>query len=274
MEKTSCKYFFFNKVNDDTPLGRLFNEVFNVLEIPRSISAPADTTVDGWENSEKSLLFYKMCLMEQYLHSIMDNLSKWQTLTEKYAKEFHYSWKYYALSNRIDLIKEFGGDDDDYNEDGSIRTDFSDEELINDTILSDLADPQTNSIFLSTTPMNCLTTCNLIVHLGANSIFDFFKNATGKPIRTYRKNEDGKFIQNDWIDDAMIKAEEELAHDHAATLLWSVLLFIYSLVCKVKELSKTEDNMIFFKKLPKLIDTIFNLKIPLLKLPDINNLDE
>jgi len=260
-------------VSDDTPLGRLFNEVFSALGMPRTISAPDTTTVDGWNNSEKALLFYEMCLIEKYLHSIMDNLVKWKHLTKKYANEFEYSWKFFALANRIDLINEFGGDENDYNEFGSVRTDFSDTELEDYTIVAELADVHTNSIFHSTNPMNCLTSCFMIEHSGANNIIDFFKKTTGKPIKTYRKDDDGELIENDWADEAMLKAHKELIHENIAALLWSVLIFVRALVNYVEKLPKTEDNKGFFVMLPTLIDKIFNLNVPLIELPKIDDVE-
>jgi hypothetical protein len=232
---------------------------------------PETTTDDGWNNTEQALMFYELCLMEQYLHSIIHNLTEWQALTTIYAGEFQYSWKYFALSNRMDLIKEYGGEDDDYNEDGSIRTNFSDEELITDTIVAELSDTHTKSIFHSTTPMDCLTMCNMLVFLGANCIIDFLKNSSGKPIKTFRKDDDGELIENDWMDEAMHKAAKELAHEDLATILWSVLLAVYALVLQVKDLPKTEDNKEFFMSLPKKIDHIFQLRIQPIKLPKIEN---
>ena len=274
MKDNPCKYRFFTKVDETTPLGKLFNKVFGVLKIPRGISAPETTTEDGWNNIGQALMFYELCLMEQYLHSIIHNLSEWQTLTKKYAGEFHYSWKYFALSNKMDLIKEYGGEDYDYNEDGSIRTDFCDEQLINETIVAELSDTHTKSIFHTTTPLNYLTMCNMIVYLGANCIIDFLKKSSGKPIKTYRKGDDDELIENDWMDEAMQKAANELAHEDLATIFWSALLAVYALVLQVKDLPKTEDNKEFFMSLPKKIDNIFQLRIQPLKLPKIETTED
>ena len=274
MKTDPCKYRFFTKVDASTPLGKMFNKVLSVLEIPRGISAPETTTEDGWNNTAQALMFYELCLMEQYLHSIIHNLTEWQMLTKKYAGEFHYSWKYFALSNRMDLIKEYGGEDYDYNKDGSIRTDFSDEELVNDTIVAELNDTHSKSIFHSTTPMNCLTMCNMIVYLGANCIIDFLKKTSEKPIKTYRKGDDDELIENDWIDEAMHKAAKELEHEDLATIFWSALLAVYALVLQVKDLPKTEDNKDFFMSLPKKIDRIFQLSIQPLKLPKIESAED
>ena len=71
MKTDPCKYRFFTKVDEITPLSKLFNKVFRVLEIPRSISTPETTTEDGWNNTAQALMFYELCLMEQYLHSII-----------------------------------------------------------------------------------------------------------------------------------------------------------------------------------------------------------
>lgn len=271
--KNTCEYRFFAKVDDSTSLGKLFNQVFKELEILRMISSPDTTTVNGWNNSEQALLFYEICLIEKYMHSIMKNLTEWQTACKRYSNEFHFSWKYYALSHRIELIKEFGGEEEDYNEDGSIRTDLSDDELINDTIVIELADPYLKSIFLSTTPMNCLAICYMIVNTESNSIFNFFKEMTGKPLKTYRRNENGEFIENDWADEVMQKSKRQLLHENIAVTFWSVLSTVRNLIDQVEKLPKTEDNKEFFQLLPQKIEDIFNLKIPLVELPKVGNME-
>ena len=264
-------YCFFTKLEDDTPLGYLFNQVLDALTAPRTLSAPESTSVDGWNNSEKAHLFYDMCLTEKYLHSIIDNLSRWETIAKKYNKEFNSSWKYYALSRRIDAIKEFGGgdDDDDDDEDGSIRTDVSDEKLMDDTVVAELLDTFSNNIFISTKPTDCLKICYMVVLAGSFCIIDYLKKSTGKTIKTYREGEYGELIENDWADEAMQKAENELLHENIAEIFWSVLLSVYALICKVESLPKTDDNKEFFQLLPKVIDNILNLKVPLVKLPKI-----
>ena len=80
----------------------------------------------------------------------------------------------------------------------------------------------------------------------------------------------GEMIENDWTDEAMQKAEKQLQHENIAEIFWSVLLFVNELIRYVEKLPKTEDNKVFFQNLPKVIDNIFNLRIPLMKLPEID----
>jgi len=266
------EYRFFTLINDSTLLGKLFNQVFKELTIIRAISAPDTTTDNGWNNKERAHLFYEMCLIETYLHSIMDNLTMWQTVCEKYANEFNFSWKYYALSQRIEQINEFGGEKEDYNEDGSIKIDITDNELINQTVVIDLANPHFKSIFLSTTPMDCFAICHMIINTG--NILDFLKDKTGKPLTTYRKGKNGELIENDWADKVMQKSREQLLQENTAVSFWSVLFAVRSLIDQIEKLPKTEDNKEFFQLLPKKIEDIFNLKIPLVKLPEIEDKEE
>jgi len=49
------------------------NKEYNIYG---SIATPETTTDDGWNNTGQALMFYKLCLMEQYMHSIIHNLTK------------------------------------------------------------------------------------------------------------------------------------------------------------------------------------------------------
>ena len=113
----------------------------------------------------------------------------------------------------------------------------------------------------------------MIVNTGINSFFDFFKEITGKPIKTYRKGKNGELIENDWADEAMRKSREQLLHENIATIFWSVLLAVRQLINQIEKLPKTENNREFFQLLPQRIENIFNLKISLVKLPEIGNVE-
>lgn len=267
------KYSSFTSVEDGSNLGLLFNEVFDALEPSRSVSAPDTSSVNGWKDQKKqAVTFYDMCLLEIYLHNIIETLSEWKTVSTRYNDEFHGSWKYYAVSRRLEGIRESGGEDDDYNEDGSIKTDVSDEKLIEDTVLTELAHPHWKSIFLSTEPSDCLKYCYMIIQAGNYSFKDAIVEKTGKTFKTYRL-EDGQMIENDWMDDALHKVEKQLAHDKVALLLWSALIALRNLVNEIQKLPQTEDHKEFFQSLPQRIQNILDLKIQGVMIPGVTSKD-
>ena len=66
---------------------------------------------------------YCSCLLfEDYASSFVAKLRQIINTISIYDTEFGFRWKYYASSKRINLIKEYGGDDEDYNKDGSVIT--------------------------------------------------------------------------------------------------------------------------------------------------------
>ncbi len=108
---------------------------------------------------------------------------------------------------------------------------------------------------------------------GTNNIYDFIKNKTGKTLKTYQKGKNGEFIENDWADKVMQRSKEQLSREGTATAFWSVLFAVRSLIDQVEKLPKTEDNKEFFQLLPKKIKDIFDLKIPMIKLPEVEGVE-
>lgn len=125
------EYFYdlFSRIKDGSRLADLFNQVMHKLDIVRIVSAPS--TFEMVNKDEQCVeLFYESCLWELYFHGVVDKLNRWVKVLNEYESEFGSNWKYYASSKRLESIKEYGGDDKDYDTEGNIRTlNLSNEDL-------------------------------------------------------------------------------------------------------------------------------------------------
>lgn len=256
----NISYDFFNKIEHNSSLADIFNKVLGKLTTLRIVVCPTvyERTDDEEFKHRNSLIFYDLCLAESYLHSVIENLERWKNLAIQYNTEYSGSWKYYASSKRMDLIREYGGEDKDYNNDGSINTDVSDDVLINYSIVSDLYQDDWRDIFLQTKPKDLTFICKSISISTDIDLIDIIKNVTGHTMKTYRiKNR--RMIENTWAEEALIKCTNKLQADDLIKLFYSIVFIICDLVETVSKIQKNKDNKQFFRDLPGVIDNILNI---------------
>jgi hypothetical protein len=187
-------------------------------------------------------------------------LHQWQEILYKYNGEFEGRWKYYAASKRLDYIKEYGGGEDDYLEDGSVKTNISEEELTQYSVLDDLVSDFFRSIFIETKPENLMSFFQYIVINSNLNINDIFQRTTGKTLKTYRI-EDEQMVENTFADEVLQKIDYEDSALLLVNTLFSVVLQINILIKKISELDKANDNRQFLSMLPELIQDILDVKI-------------
>ena len=267
------RYANFAEIENESNLAKFFNMVFEKLETFKMISSPDlhaynDLYSAKGKTSEvvknASILFYEACLLENYLHSIIEHLTDWKEKAIRYNSEFSGSWRFYAIAEHRDGIKEYGGEDTDYNKDGSIRTDFTDEELKGADIVSQMVDY--NHIFLTTKPEHLYLIYNLLLNIGDTNIFKFFENQ-GIPLSTYSRDENGNMVKNTWADEKCMEAKDQHICDTLAEMLYSVVAEVSGLVVEVEKLKYNSDNKKFFTELPERINAIMDLQISILSLP-------
>ncbi len=259
------RYEFFKEVEPNTQLLKFFNMVFDELGTLRLVSCPdmhtyKDLYGNRAEIQNSAILYFETCLLELYLHSIPQYLSRWKEMAEKYNTEFNGSWKYYALDDKRSLIEEYGGEDDDYDADGSIRTDFTDDELKACSIVTQMVDH--NHIFLTTQPWHLATVYKALQSKSEFNVFKVLEKVSGgKRLKTYRKGANGEMIENTWEDERLKEATDQYVADSIAEILCSVVTAVSLLVTRVEELRYNKDNKKFFATLPSHIDDIMELRI-------------
>lgn len=262
-------YSMYERIKGNSPLVMIFNQIMDILDTPRMFVAPSCTSCRSSKykpygfRATTAIAFYEYCLLEEYLHSLVANLADWKDWAEKYNSEFGGSWRYYAMADRLESIKEWGGGEEkDYNPDGSIRTEVTDKELDGYSLVECMRGH--NDIFLTTSPGDWEFIYNTLHKTGQMSIFKAFE-AMGTPLSSYRL-ENGEMVQNTWVDERLHEAREQAESDTMADHLFSVVSKACELVNDVKKLKSDSDNKVFFSNLPGTIEEILNFHIPIIEM--------
>jgi hypothetical protein len=267
------KYLFFRTFKGETPLERLFDKVFVRMQCMRMMVAP---DVFGSESDEaypnRTKIFYTCCLTELYFTAIVKNLGRWRDTAVEYNTEFCGKWKYYALSKRLDFLKEWGHCDltqNDYHPDGTVITQVADEKLLSYTIVDYLTNNAWKDIFLQTEPEDLLPVFLAIQHADGLSIAEIIRK-TGHKIKTYRR-QDGEMTENTREDEERMEVENRLSGRELAEMLLSIVVAVRELIDSVKRLSRTEDHTEFFRQLPAAVDAIFECRVKRITFDNFKN---
>lgn len=174
-------YGLLSRIDDDSLLANFFNKVLGSLNTARIISAPSTFRNKDDENSRYCIdLFYDTCLWEMYLHQSIYKLRGWIKTLDEYLTEFGGSWKYYASSKRIESVNEYGGDDDDYNEDGSVKVmDIPNDRLEPYSVIRELVCDDWTDIVQETIPKDLERLYGCLQAEANLSIADFFQGQNG-----------------------------------------------------------------------------------------------
>lgn len=253
---------FFEKIDHFSYLAIFFNEIFRQLRLVRKISSP--TTFKDIKNlkDESDGLkdkFFHTCLFELYAHAVIRKLEDWYRIISEYLKEYNGSWEYYARSKRLYLINEFGGGTQDYNEDGTVKTDVDIDTIISNSIINYLVPEDWRDIVIETEPddLNYIYTC--ISVNGSFTLQDMFK-AIGASLKSYRV-ENGNMVENNEDDELLHKITCQDQSERYVSLLYTIVSIISRIVIEIKTLPKDKDNKEYFENLQMRITNIFNFDI-------------
>ena len=251
-----AKYEFFQKIEDKSKLAALFNNVMDKINILRIATAPR---FFGDKNEMFAERYYDTCLWETWLHEAIDTLRIWEKELGGYIEDFNGSWKYYASYKRIESIKRFGGEDGDYNEDGSIRTEnITDEELKPYTITDSLFNKGMRDIVLDA-DMNDLYPMCLAVSTSTKIHAEDFFSTTNKPIPVYKKNNDGTFTEMSFSEKVISRAVSELEGEDLCNLMMDITRLICSLSLLGKTYEPTLDNSSELSAFKSVVSKLLNL---------------
>ncbi len=259
------KYEAHQRIENDTPLANIFNEAMKAILVLRMVSAP-DVRQYAEQNEsrikELAYSFYQFCMVEVYFHNVINVLLYWQKLAEKYNDEFKGNWRYYALSQRVDSINEFGSEDDnDYNKDGSINNEVSNDILSDYSIVYEMTNER--SAFLDTRACmpHMMYFYSMLYAKSEFNVFEILEQASGKRIPSYRMDKNGNRVQNTRTDEQIMKVEDYWRNCSLLDALYSGVVACQALVMDVLDLDQQNDNKEFFKILPKRIQDILNLNV-------------
>ena len=218
--------YMIQHIEGEQPLAIAFNKVISKITTLWIMTRPRifDDT-KGEEAAFKMITYYQILLWEKWMHGVVQRLKEWTSTIDEYFDEFNGSWEYYALSKRLDFLNEFGGDDEDYNADGSIKTtDITHEQLKYHTVFSDLYHDCVD-IVQDTKPTDLYSLINAIEANSRVSIIDILQKVSGKEITAYTVGDDGNLRPVTFADRELHKVSEMVeAHDYSLVIYTTALL--------------------------------------------------
>lgn len=238
-------YELLSRIDDDSLLANFFNKVLGNLDMARIISAPRTFRHKDDENSRYCIdLFYDTCLWEMYLHQFIYKLNGWIKTLDEYLTEFGGSWKYYASSKRIESVNEYGGDDDDYNEDGSVKVmDIPNDRLEPYSVIRELVCDDWTDIVQETIPKDLERLYGCLQAEANLSIADFFKDKMGVDIPMYQKDDNGNMVKMGFADKVLHKAAEQNNSEVMGSYVLLACYCMHDLISAIKSLNPFEDNV-------------------------------
>lgn len=268
-------YELMCRVEEDCPLAIFLNKVISKLDTVKILFAPRtfkDANDTNKENGKSDAdRFYQSCLWELWFHNVISRFHEWDDMLNEYFSEYEGKWKFYACSKRLESIKEYGGDENDYNEDGSIRTlNLTEDDLKFYTVLGKMVQDDCRDIVQETTYYDLQYMVSCLKAQASFSISDAFKECFGKEITTYKQDEDGNMVPINFADKALNKAEKQDEADIMDSYIYLICTFIEKTIEKIKSMNmfcdNTEELSQIHKDVKNMIDFNF-LEVSIFKIP-------
>lgn len=232
-------YKLMCRVEEDCPLAVFFNKVIGELDTVKILFSPI-TFEDGKSNAD---IFYQSCLWELWFHYTLSRFHEWDDILNDYFSEYEGSWKYYACSKRLDSINEYGGEPEDYNEDGNIKTsNLTEDDLKYYTVLSKMVQDDCRDIVQETTYADLQYMLSCLKAHASISLSDVFKECFGKEITTYKQDENRNMVPMSFADKVMDKAVKQNESDEMDSCIYLICTFIEKTIEKIKSMNMFCDN--------------------------------
>ena len=229
-------------IDSELPLANAFNRIISDLELLRIMTNPrifSDST--DKEAPFRMHNYYLTVLWERWLHGAFNRLVEWADTISTFFDEYNGSWEYYALSQRLEFIKEYGSDDeDDYNPDDTIKTTgITHEQLEYHTIFRDLYHDCVD-IVQDTKPDDLYP---MITTLGAKSRFsviDVLQKATGQQVTSYILDKNGHLRPATFADKELIKVSEMIKAMDNGQLVYTIAQIMESMTSEIESIAKSD----------------------------------
>ena len=167
-----------------------------------------------------ALGYFTNILCVEWLRESSKRLKKWDEIIKNYFCEFNGSWKFYATSKRLDAINEYGGDEDDYDENGEIKEDgLTDEELSPYTVLVDLYDPSFRDIIQDFEPGDIY---DFISAIKADASLDIREALGKRDIPVYSYDKEGDFRKMTSVELDLQKISKDYQKNIISTSVYSL----------------------------------------------------
>ena len=249
------------RIEDKSMLACMLNECLHNVDTIRIFSTP--TTFKRNRDTGSTNNAYCICLLfEEYAKQIVVRLRGIISAITEYETGFNSSWKYYAMSKRLEAINQYGGEEDDYDENGDvIKIGLTDEQLFCYSIISDLYLDDWKDLAQETTPNDLSIVASVLNTSASITITDMFKQVCGKTILPTKINNNGEIVKMTREDVELDKITKQVDASDLSEILFLVCGLVQYVFHKIKTLPKDSDNKEDLKAIKEMCQAILNLEI-------------
>jgi hypothetical protein len=173
---------------------------------------------------------FQLTILSNSLSSVHECILGASGLIQTYLNEYDGDWRHYASVNRVETIKEYGGEDEDFNQDESIRFKDDSESLSSYTIHAELSrfieskDSQVRGEYVGTShPADFSELSALVRNKNDFNILSFFRDQ-GHDIPMYVENQKGEMEQLSTLDRLGKEGYEDILNAELVDIFNLVLL--------------------------------------------------
>ena len=229
-------------IDSELPLAKAFNRIISDLELLRIMTNPrifSDST--DKEAPFRMHNYYLTVLWERWLHGVFNRLVEWANTISTYFDGYNGSWEYYALSQRLEFIKEYGSDDeDDYNPDDTIKTTgITHEQLKYHTIFRDLYHDCVD-IVQDTKPDDLYPMISTLDAKSRFSVIDVLQKSTGHPITPYMLDKEGHLRPMTFAEQELVKVSGMVKAMDNGQLVYTIAQIMESLTSELETIAMSD----------------------------------
>ena len=229
-------------IDSELPLAKAFNRIISDLELLRIMTNPrifSDST--DKEAPFRMHNYYLTVLWERWLHGVFNRLVEWANTISSYFDKYNGSWEYYALSQRLEFIKEYGSDDeDDYNPDDTIKTTgITHEQLKYHTIFRDLYHDCVD-IVQDAKPDNLYPMITTLDAKSRFSVIDVLQKSTGQQVTSYILEKNGHLRPMTFAEQELVKVSGMVKAMDNGQLVYTIAQIMESLTSELETIANSD----------------------------------
>ena len=237
---------------------KLVNKILKSFQTAAIIMQPRTfEDIHDERKSDMALGHFTNILCVEWLKESSMRLRKWTNIINSYITEFNGQWKYYAASKRLEFLKEYSGDDSDYDNDGNIRTEgLTDEEYKSFTVMNDLYDDGFRDIIQDAIPEDLY---HFTATVSADASIDIRDMFGGKHVPVYKVDNDGTIREVSVAEQEVDKAVRQVTADDTVTLFTLTFYAIWYICRQLQSLAENhpyENNVVFLRQIRRYISEI------------------
>lgn len=279
------------KIESESKLAQLFNKVLEMHQTQMTMFGPYYECMSSFMQktngndskvaetiSQGKEIYYRTLVLENSLHGIHMSICVSIKLLKRYLNKYGADWENYAMSNRLQTIEKYGGEDYDYDEVGNVLSKTGIEALKEFTIKSELSNyigasfkdeinpGEVRGEGIGTSTIHDFSLIILTIENQTDfSIFKFFRKISDKPLPIYQKDENGNFRELNLADEVETEMNEDINNFRIALLFGFVIAFCSHIRTKFESIPYDQDAKIEYQILLKMLKCTLNLDVKLPK---------